>query len=49
MSTPSRIYGMCLSCGSVEVELFNVVRTRDLAPEGELPRYPTSYRCEVCS
>lgn len=43
------VYGMCLSCRSVEVEIFEVIGYRDLSHIGEHPRYPVGYGCEVCS
>ena len=43
------VYGMCLACGSVEVELVKATGTRDLSWMGESPAYPIGYGCEVCS
>ena len=48
--TEPRVYGMCLACRSVEVELVNgKTGTRDLSNIGEHHAYPTGYGCEVCS
>lgn len=46
---PTRTYGLCQACGSVEVELNKTVGTVDLSYMGENPDYPTGYGCEVCS
>jgi len=44
------VYGMCLSCRAVEVELVNgQIGTSDLSDIGEHPRYPVGYGCEVCA
>lgn len=43
------VYGMCLACRAIEVELFDVIGTRDLSHIGEHPRYPVGYGCEVCA
>jgi hypothetical protein len=43
-----RVYGMCLSCRSVEVALDEVVCTRDLSNIGESAEYPVGYGCELC-
>lgn len=43
------VYGMCLHCGSVEVELNNQTGTKDLSDIGESASYPVGYGCEVCS
>lgn len=43
-----RVYGMCLCCGSVEVELVTVTGTRDLSAMGESARYPTGFGCMAC-
>lgn len=48
VTTPP-VYGMCLSCRSVEVWLNNVAGYRDLSHIGEHPRYPVGHGCEVCS
>lgn len=49
MTTTERIYGMCLACRSVEVELVNgQIGTRDLSHIGEHEAYPVGYGCEVC-
>lgn len=45
---PEPTYGMCLSCGAVEVRLVNVTGTRDLSAIGEHPEYPVGRGCEVC-
>lgn len=41
-------YGMCLSCRAIEVELFDVIGTRDFSNIGESDRYPVGYGCEAC-
>lgn len=46
-TTPT--YGMCTSCGSVEVELVEATGTRDLSGIGESASYPTGHGCEVCA
>lgn len=44
------IYGMCTSCGAVEVELvYGAYGTRDLSYMGEHPKYPVGHGCEVCA
>jgi hypothetical protein len=43
------VYGMCLACRSMEVELNEVVGTRDLSSIGESDVYPVGYGCEVCA
>jgi hypothetical protein len=42
------VYGMCLSCRSIEVELNSVVGIRDFSNIGESAEYPVGYGCEVC-
>lgn len=49
MTTQERTYGMCLSCRSVEVEIYEVIGTRDFSNIGEHPEYPIGYGCEVCA
>jgi len=49
MSEATRIYGMCLACRAIEVELFDVIGTRDFSDIGESDKYPVGYGCEVCS
>ena len=46
---PEQTYGMCLACGSVEVQLNEATGTRDLTHIGEHHAYPTGYGCELCS
>ena len=46
---PEPVYGMCTTCGSVEVALNRMTNTRDLSHVGESSHYPTGYGCEVCS
>lgn len=46
---PAKTYGLCTSCRSVEVELVQVIGTRDLSYMGENDRYPVGYGCEVCA
>lgn len=41
-------FGLCTSCGSVEVALDHPTGTRDLSGIGESASYPTGYGCEVC-
>lgn len=41
-------YGMCTSCGAIEVALRKVTGTRDLSDIGENAAYPTGYGCEMC-
>jgi hypothetical protein len=45
----ARTYGMCLACRSIEVELYDVIGTRDFSNIGESAEYPVGYGCEVCS
>jgi hypothetical protein len=45
----SGTYGLCTLCGSIEVELVEVIGTRDFSSIGEHPEYPVGYGCEVCS
>jgi hypothetical protein len=47
--TEGRVYGLCTSCGSVEVALVKPTGTRDLSRIGESAGYPTGYGCEVCA
>lgn len=46
---PPKVYGLCTSCRSVEVELVQVIGFRDLSYMGESDRYPVGYGCEVCA
>jgi hypothetical protein len=43
-----QVYGMCLSCRSIEVALDKVIGTRDFSDIGEASNYPVGYGCEVC-
>ena len=52
---PDHVYGKCVGCGSVEVELTDWHgQTLDLSYMGEhpkypkYPKYPVGYGCEVC-
>lgn len=45
-----KVYGQCLHCGAIEVELVNgVACTKDLSYMGESPVYPFGYGCELCA
>lgn len=46
---PKPTWGMCTSCGAIEVELNNVTGYRDLSYMGEDPNYPVGSGCEVCN
>jgi hypothetical protein len=46
MSEP--VYGQCIQCGCVEVELVKELGTQDLSEMGEAPEYPFGIGCEVC-
>ena len=47
--TSKKNYGLCLACGSIEVELDHVDGIRDFSHIGESPVYPIGYGCEVCA
>jgi hypothetical protein len=42
------VYGQCISCGCIEVELTQQRGTQDLSSIGEDPKYPFGNGCEVC-
>jgi hypothetical protein len=42
-------YGLCLTCGALEVRLDAVTGHRDYSSIGEPSRYPTGHGCELCS
>jgi hypothetical protein len=42
------VFGMCRSCGAVEVRLNQPVGTTDLSRIGESAAYPFGFGCEAC-
>jgi len=45
---PEPVYGQCIQCGCVEVELDKQGGVQDLSHMGEDPKYPFGFPCEVC-